>query len=141
MKLYTFSPQKNKDILAGELIKKPNEIIFKKAVISTKHKMRLFEGYGIQKDIFDKYLRGKKGRIIIKEKDTGKVLVASIKTWQEHCAGANYGDGKQIFLATRFMHNADDFNRQTTKEEEITNEDYHRSLKVKLTALKAGLHL
>lgn len=84
---------------------------FYKPVIRAKHFMRVLSGYGIQKEVFDKYLRGKKGRIMIKEKDTGKVLVASIKTWTEHSSSANFGDGKQIFLSERFCHNANNFDR------------------------------
>ena len=73
--------------------------------------MRLVEGYGIQKEVFDEYLRGKKGRIAFKEIDTGRFLIASINTWTEHSKAGNYGDGKQIFLSERYMHGSQDFNR------------------------------
>ena len=116
MKIYTYSSQKGRDILVGELTKKNKKITFTKSVDSRKHKMRIFSGYGIQKDVYDKYLRGKEGRIVFKEKDTGKYLVASIKTWGEHHSGQNFGDGKQIFLSTKFMHNSKDFNRDTAYE-------------------------
>ena len=82
-----------------------------KNVERNKHFMRIVGGYGIQKEVFDKYLRGKKGRVIIHEKDTGKWLVASIETWTKHSHSGNYGDGKQIFLAERFMHNSENFDR------------------------------
>jgi hypothetical protein len=99
----------NKKIGSLELTKGGR--VYRKAVEREKHFMRICQGYGIQKEIFDKYLRGKKGRIIIYEKDTGHTLVASVETWTEHSRAGNYGDGKQIFLAERFMHGAEDFDR------------------------------
>lgn len=138
--IYTISPLKNKRILVGRLYTKDNKITFVKKVDSTRHKMKIFDGYGIQKDVYDKHLRGKQGRIIIKERDTGKVLVASIKTWAEHHSGQNFGDGKQIFLSTKYMHNSDNFDREDVKEKDITQEDYKTSLKVHLAAMKAALH-
>jgi len=87
---------------------------FYKPVNRAKHYMNIVKGYGIQKELFDKYLRGKKGVIKIHEKDTGRWLIASVKTWTEHSRAGNYGDGKQIFLSERFMHNSDDFDREET---------------------------
>ena len=80
------------------------------------HYLKVVKGYGIQKEVFDKYLRGRKGRIIIKEKDTGRFLVASIKTWTEHSSTANFGAGKQVFLSERFMHGSENFDRSVIKE-------------------------
>lgn len=101
--VFTYSPQKGVKIKVGRLYTKDKKVTFTKTVDSTRHKMRIFDGYGIQKDVYDKHLRGKQGRIIIKERDTGKVLVASIKTWAEHHSGQNFGDGKQIFLTTKYF--------------------------------------
>ena len=97
--------------MVGTLEKTAKGIVFRKSVVRSKHYMRVIGGYGIQKEIFDKYLRGNKGRIIIQESDTGKFLVASINTWTEHSRSGNYGDGKQIFLAERFMHGSENFDR------------------------------
>jgi len=65
--------------------------------------MRRVSGYGIQKEAFDKYLRGKKGRITIFEKDTHKMLDATIKMWEEHGSYQNFGFGKQVFLSEKYM--------------------------------------
>lgn len=122
--VFTYSPQKGVKIKVGRLYTKDKKVTFTKTVDSTRHKMRIFDGYGIQKDVYDKHLRGKQGRIIIKERDTGKVLVASIKTWAEHHSGQNFGDGKQIFLSTKYMHNSDNFDREDVKEKEVTKDEW-----------------
>lgn len=77
--------------------------IFAKTVERKKHFMRVVNGYGIQKEAFDKYLRGRKGGILIFEKDTGTKFFADIDTWTEKSHSANYGDGKQIFLSVKYM--------------------------------------
>ena len=97
--------------LAGVIRKTKSGIVFRKNVVRAKHYMRILEGYGIQKEIFERYLRGRKGRIEIKETDTGRFLVASIDTWSAHSRTGNYGGGKQIFLSERFMHGSDNFSR------------------------------
>jgi hypothetical protein len=102
------APKNNRKITVGYLHQTGKGRVFYKTVNSKVHYMKIVEGYGMQKEVFDKYLRGRKGRIIIRENDTNKWLVASIKTWTEHSSAANYGDGKQIFLSKRFMHGADD---------------------------------
>jgi len=112
--------EKGFDKKIGSLEKTKSGLVYRKKVKRSKHFMRIVKGYGIQKEVFDKYLRGKKGRIIIREEDTGEFLVASIKTWTEHSRSGNYGDGKQIFLAERFMHGAENFDR---KEESGSVED------------------
>ena len=117
MKLYIFDPVRGKRFV-GSLYKRKG-LVFRKNVKYAKHYMKIVKGYGIQKEIFDKYLRGKKGVIQIKETDTGKFLVASISTWTKHSRTGNYGDGKQIFLSRRFMHNADSFNRETIIEPSV----------------------
>jgi len=110
-KIYITDPIRGKRFV-GTLRRGLRGVIFKKEVDSRKHLLRVAgESYGVQKSIFDKFLRGKKGVIQIKEKDTGKFLVASIKTWTEHSRSGNYGAGKQILLSRRFMHNSKDFDR------------------------------
>jgi hypothetical protein len=76
---------------------------FLKEVDSTKHKMRLFNAYGIQKDFFDKYLKGKKGKIFIYEIDLNRYLESDIKDWEEHGKYANYGSGRQMFLSLNYF--------------------------------------
>ena len=77
--------------------------IYYKKVISTKHKMRLFDGYGIQKEVFDKYLRGKNGKIVINEIDTDIRLDSDIKDWEEKGRAANFGEEKQVFFSVKYM--------------------------------------
>lgn len=85
------------------ILQRGKPLIYYKKVNSVKHKMRLFNGYGIQKEVFDKFLRGKKGEIIIDETDTGARLKSDIKTWEEHSKSANYGEEKQVFLSVKYM--------------------------------------
>lgn len=85
------------------ILQRGKPLIYYKKVNSGKHKMRLFNGYGIQKEVFDKFLRGKKGMIIIDETDTGARLKSDIKTWEEHSKSANYGEEKQVFLSVKYM--------------------------------------
>jgi len=99
-------------LTVGRLLCSHKGRIFYKPVERKKHFMRIVSGYGIQKEVFDEYLRGRKGRVFIHEKDTGKWLIASIKTWTHHSSTQNFGDGKQIFLSERFMHNAENFDRR-----------------------------
>lgn len=107
----------------GHLTIEPRTRRFDKHVERSKHYMKRVKGYGIQKEVFDEYLRGRKGIIRIHEKDTGKWLIASIKTWTDHNHTANYGGGKQVFLSCRFMHGVDDFDRSVIEnKEEIEQE-------------------
>lgn len=113
--IYLDDPIKGR-VNVGSLRKTKSGLFFKKNVVRSKHYMRIVQGYGMQKEIFDQYLRGKKGRIAIKEVDTGKFLIASINTWGKHSKSGNYGDGKQIFLAERYMHGSDIFDRSDILE-------------------------
>lgn len=106
----------------GTLNRKPRSRTFDKQVTRSKHYMRKIKGYGIQKEVFDEYLRGRKGIVRIHEKDTGKWLIASIKTWADYSKAANFGDGKQIFLSERFMHGADDFDRSVIENKKETEQ-------------------
>ena len=128
MNIYIPDPLRGQK-LVGRLFKRKSGLLFRKNVKRNKHFMDIMSGYGIQKAVFDEYLRGKKGVIQIKETDTGKFLVASIKTWTENSKSGNYGDGAQIFLSERFMHNADNFNRQQISEN-IMVQDFSMPLSV-----------
>lgn len=96
-------------LLVGRLWLSPKGRLFKKWVKRSRHYMDVVKGYGIDKSVFDKHLRGRKGRVMIIETDTGRVLVASIKTWTDHSSAANYGDAKQIFLSEKYMHGSELF--------------------------------
>lgn len=115
-KLFIHDPIRGKRFV-GTLKKGSKGLIFRKDVDSTKHLLRVAgNSYAIQKSVFDKFLRGKKGVIQIKELDTGKFLVASIKTWLKHSRCGNFGDGRQVYMSRRFFHNAPDFDRETIEE-------------------------
>ncbi len=125
-KIYIDDPERGKGgRFVGILKETPSGLVLRKNVIREKHLMGIHFGepmYGIQKEVFDKYLRGKRGRIEIKELDTGRFLVASIETWTNHSSAKNYGYGKQVFLPVRFMHGADNFSRETISSEIISVE-------------------
>ena len=112
------SPSLHYPITVGYLLPKKEGRIFLKEVERAKHFMRILEGYGIQKEVYDTYLRGKRGKVVIEENDTGKFLCADISTWQEHSSAQNYGDGKQIFLSERYMNHYDTWKELMTKEYE-----------------------
>lgn len=90
-------------VVIGQLEKNDMGIIFTKKVKRSKHFMRRVSGYGIQKEAFDQYLRGKLGVIEIVETDTKKTLVASIGVWEEHGSHQNFGFGRQVFLSEKYM--------------------------------------
>jgi len=93
---------KNKTI--GFLYKREGELIFEKRVIPKKHKVRKFNAYGIQENVFQNELAGNKGRIEIKEKNkTGRILTASISTWTDKGFVRNLGSGIQRFLSIDAM--------------------------------------
>lgn len=86
----------------GILITKGIETIFQKFVNPRKHFFRMYMGYGIQKEVFDKLLKNRKGRVIINEKG-GKTFESSIKEWEKRGIEGDWGDGEQVFLPIRFM--------------------------------------
>jgi len=146
-KIFTHSPQKNRKIFVGMLHTLPdNTLLFVRRVKrhdhgkSKKHYFDLVKGYSIQKDVFDKYLRGKKGRIGFMELDTGNFLVASIDTWMDNASyPSNWGDGKQVALSEKFMHNSDLLDRNTTEAEDVDEKEYWEHQKKILQVMKKAL--
>lgn len=108
--IYFTAPHNNRKVKVGTLVQLADGIAFIKKVTRSRHFMRVIQGYGIQKQVFDNHLRGKKGYIFIIEDDTGKKLRASIKNWTNNSSTQNYGDGKQIFLSEKFMEKEDNNN-------------------------------
>jgi len=75
------------------------KIVFEKQVVPKKHKMRIFNAYGIQEDVFQSELAEKRGEVIIKEKGgDNRVLKAQIRTWEKEGFVKNMGSGDQRFL-------------------------------------------
>lgn len=100
MKLLTFDPKKNKQVLVGELIV---DTLFRE--VDPKHFMRVLQGYGIQEVAFEEIVRRGVIKIVLKELGTNKRWEARVKDWVEHGRVADYGHGKQRFLSVKFMTN------------------------------------
>lgn len=54
-------------------------------------------------DMVNQFKKHPDTRIIIDDKDTGKVYESYGRDWMQYGRVANYGDGKQIFLDIKFM--------------------------------------
>lgn len=94
---------RGRSLTIGTLRKEGDKKYFHKKVTRAKHLMRMFSAYGIQKEAFDKYLRGKDITIVIEEEDTKDTLLSEVKDWEEHASYQNYGHGRQMFLSTKYM--------------------------------------
>jgi hypothetical protein len=97
-KVYAFDPRLRKYIRAGTKI---GDVYFKN--VSSKHFMRVVNGYGIQYDVIREMKNSGVKRIEILEDDTGKKWVASMIDWDTHSKTADYGHGKQVFLSLKYM--------------------------------------
>jgi hypothetical protein len=75
---------------------------FYKSVDPGKHFFYRYGGYGIQLSVFAKYLRGKKGMVIIEEKG-GNVYKAPIWIWTSFGKVVDHGYGRQLVLPVRRM--------------------------------------
>jgi len=87
----------------GKIIGTIDGKIFRKFVVPSKHKMRVFDAYGIQKIAFDHCIK-KLDAVIIEEQD-GDILSSVVQLWIDKGIVGNYGDGEQIFLPVRLMEN------------------------------------
>ena len=102
--IYTKSDRKG-TILAGEMVHLGTISILVKKVNSTKHKMRMFEGYGLQDDVYRGYVKEMDGFVSLHETDTSKFLVSPMQSWVEHGVSRtfNEADGSQRFLSCKYM--------------------------------------
>lgn len=75
---------------------------YSKSVVSTKHLMKMFNGYGIDKHIVDQLKDLGCKKITIEEKDTGIVYTCSFEMFLEHCITKNF-DGMQCFIPKRYL--------------------------------------
>jgi hypothetical protein len=78
--------------------------IYLKKVIRSKHLMRMFMAYGIDKDVFD-ILEGECTEIRIKETDTGNYFRIPYKLWKDNQIIKDF-DGKQSFFPLRKLSEA-----------------------------------
>jgi hypothetical protein len=114
MILYCKTALKQK-VKVGDLFQDLNtgECVFEK---NRAHLMRVIGpngGYGIQKelltdankkvDILSIFQKNPNIKVLIKDVDTMKVWTSTAADWLEHQHKGNYGDGKQVFLATDYM--------------------------------------
>ena len=99
MKLLVFDPRKSKQVLVGEII---GDTLFKN--VTTKHFMRVCDGYGIQESAFGKMIASGVKKIVIKETDTGRQWESTMEDWNIHSKSADYGNGKQRFVSLKYMH-------------------------------------
>lgn len=101
---------RGRSVAIGTLRKKSDKKYFHKKVTRSKHLMRMFEAYGIQKEAFNKYLRGKDITIVIEEQDTSDTFLSHVRDWEEHASYQNYGHGRQMFLSIKYMKKWEDDN-------------------------------
>jgi len=95
----TYDPRKGYSVKAGEVIGN----VFRKEVKRHKHYFRIVEGYGIQADVMEELKRRKIKKILIKETDTGDVLVSDLENWKIHEGKGNWGHGRQFVLSEKYM--------------------------------------
>ena len=70
-----------KNKLIGKL---SDDGIYRKAVNSKKHKMHIYDGYGIEESIIKELKELNCKEIRIAEIDTGKLFKAPFSEWEEH---------------------------------------------------------
>jgi len=92
----------HKGKIIGKLEQEDGEVVFTKVVNPLKHKMHAFEAYGIQEGAFRKHLKGKDGKVIIKEVDDKagekRVLETTINKWENYGFVKDMGAGEQRLL-------------------------------------------
>lgn len=67
--------------LVGKLF---DDGIYRKQVVSTKHKMKIYNGYGIEEEIIKDLTEKNCKEIRIKELDTGDLYKSPFSEWLEH---------------------------------------------------------
>ena len=98
MKILTFDPKKNKQVLVGELM---GNTLFRD--VEPEHFMKVLQGYGIQEVAFQEVLKREVKFIILKETHTDKRWKADTEVWKNKGRVADYGHGKQRFLSLSYM--------------------------------------
>lgn len=76
-------------------VKNPERAFYMKRVNSKKHLMKIYNAYGIQKELFDKHLK-EGDKVVIDEKDNERYLVSNVEDWIEYDFVKDH-DGEQIF--------------------------------------------
>jgi hypothetical protein len=103
--IYISTPRKG--VVVGGSMETTNDGIkvLVKEVMRSKHYMNIVEGYGIQQEIYNGYVKNKKGWVAIEEKDTKNVLMAPMAEWQKYGKTMQFNpeDGEQRFLSEKYM--------------------------------------
>lgn len=79
--------------------------IFRKQVDSRRHKMKIFECYGIDSKIIQDLAKNNCTEVKIKETDTGHIYASPFSLWQSEGFEKDFGDGKQTFLSMKHYNN------------------------------------
>ena len=98
-KLLVYDPRKRKLVLCGHV----DGNTFIRNVVSRKHFMKIVGGYGIQENAFVELKNREIENILLKEEDTKKTWSSTLSDWEEKGKVADYGNGKQRFLSTKYM--------------------------------------
>lgn len=103
--IYISTPRKG--VVVGAMLESTNDGIkvLVKEVMRSRHYMNIVEGYGIQQEIYEGYVKDKKGWVAIEEKDTKNVLMAPMSEWQKYGKTMQFTpeDGEQRFLSEKYM--------------------------------------
>lgn len=91
----------NKSEVIGEF----REGVYRKIVDSEKHKMKVYDGYGIDEDIIDQLKAGEEEckEVRLKEKDTGSVYSVDFATFFDKGIRKTFeGQTAQVFLPLKY---------------------------------------
>lgn len=88
--------------LKNQPIGKLKDGIFRKQVSASKHLMKIYNAYALDKDIFEELMDDGCVEIRIKELESGKIYSTKPENFIEHALTKDYGDGVQMFLPLKF---------------------------------------
>ena len=77
--------------------------VLTKKVFSSVHKLRMVDGYGLDKTAYDLAVKNGAKELVIKEVDTGRVLKVDLGYFREKAIEINFGYGKQLALAGSYF--------------------------------------
>jgi len=100
MKLYTFDPKKQKEVLSGYL----EGTIFVKKVKKSHFHIK-YQAYAIQTEIIKKLLELQIDTVKLEGKK--KTYLVSLDTWIEKSILNDFGHGEQFFLPIKYMKEID----------------------------------
>ena len=86
----------------GSIIGVLKKGVLTKKVHSRVHKLRIIDGYAIDKYSFDMAVKNGAEKIKIVETDAGKVFIVGIKDFERDCKEFDFGHGKLLALAGRY---------------------------------------